>query len=225
MAPAPIIPPQTKAVVFDAYGTLFDVHSAVGRHMAQVGPDAARFSEIWRTKQLEYSWVLSLAGRYEPFWTLTERALDYALARFPSIDRSLRPQLLEAYRTLDAYPEVQATLRAVRARGLRTGILSNGDPGMLNAAVDSAGLAGDLDAVLSVDAARVFKTSPHTYALVLQAFSVNADEVVFVSSNRWDIAGAAAFGFTPVWVNRLGLPDEYPALAPGAVIPSLDRLV
>ncbi len=225
MASAPIIPPQTKAVIFDAYGTLFDVHSAVGRHMAQVGPDAARFSEIWRTKQLEYSWVLSLAGRYEPFWTLTERALDYALARFPSIDRSLRPQLLETYRTLDAYPEVQATLRALRSRGLRTGILSNGDPGMLNAAVESAGLADDLDAVLSVDAAQVFKTSPRTYALVLQAFSVAAEEVVFVSSNRWDIAGAAAFGFTPIWVNRLGLPDEYPELAPGAVVASLDQLV
>jgi 2-haloacid dehalogenase len=224
MAPAPIIPPQTKAVVFDAYGTLFDVHSAVGRHMAQVGPDAARFSETWRTKQLEYSWVLSLAGRYEPFWTLTERALDYALARFPDIDRSLKPQLLEAYRTLDAYPEVQATLRALRSRGLRTGILSNGDPGMLNAAVGSAQLAQDLDAILSVDAARVFKTSPRTYALVLQAFSVDADEVVFVSSNRWDIAGAAAFGFTPVWVNRLGLPDEYEELAPGAIISSLDKL-
>ncbi len=225
MALPAITAPETKAVIFDAYGTLFDVHSAVARHMDKVGPDAARFSEAWRSKQLEYSWVLSLAGRYEPFWTLTERALDYAFARFPDIDRSLRQPLLEAYRTLDAYPEVRGTLRALRSRGLRTGILSNGDPGMLNAAVGSAGLTGDLDAVLSVDAARVFKTSPHTYALVLQAFSVKADEVVFVSSNRWDIAGAAAFGFTPVWVNRLGLPDEYPALAPGAVIPSLHLLV
>ena len=94
-----LIPAHAKAVIFDAYGTLFDVHSAVGRHMAQVGPDAARFSEVWRTKQLEYSWVLSLAGRYEPFWTLTERALDYAFARFPDVDRSIRPLLLEAYRT------------------------------------------------------------------------------------------------------------------------------
>jgi 2-haloacid dehalogenase len=225
MAPGPIIPPQTKAVVFDAYGTLFDVHSAVGRHMAQMGPDAARFSETWRTKQLEYSWVLSLAGRYEPFWTLTERSLDYAFVRFPDMDRSLRQQLLEAYRTLDAYPEVQATLHALRSQGLRTGILSNGDPGMLNEAVASAQLAEDLDAVLSVDAAQVFKTSPRTYALVLRAFSVDAAEVVFVSSNRWDIAGAAAFGFKPVWVNRLGLPDEYEELAPNAVISSLDKLV
>jgi 2-haloacid dehalogenase len=225
MEPTAVLPAHARAVVFDAYGTLFDVHSAVGRHAAQVGPDAARLSEIWRAKQLEYSWVLSLAGRYEPFWSLTEQALDYAFARFPGVDRSVRPRLLEAYRTLDAYPEVQASLRALRARGLRTGILSNGDPAMLNAAVASAGLGPQLDAVLSVDAAGVFKTSPRTYDLVLQAFSLNVDEVVFVSSNRWDIAGAAAFGFHPVWVNRLGMPDEYPALKPGSMISTLSSIV
>jgi len=219
------VPVQTRAVIFDAYGTLFDVHSAVGRHMARIGPDAARFSEVWRTKQLEYSWVLSLAGRYEPFWILTERALDYAFARFPEVDRSVRPLLLEAYRTLDAYPEVRETLRALQARGLRTGILSNGNPAMLDAAVTSAGLADALHAVLSVAAVQVFKTSPRTYDLVLRALSLRADEVVFVSSNRWDIAGAAAFGFRPVWVNRLSLPDEYPGLEPGTVIASLGELV
>jgi 2-haloacid dehalogenase len=225
MINASLIPTLTKAIIFDAYGTLFDVHSAVGRHMAQVGPDAARFSEVWRTKQLEYSWVRSLAGRYEPFWTLTEQALDYAFARFPDTDRSIRPLLLEAYRSLDAYPEVRRVLPLLRTSGLRRGILSNGDPRMLNAAVDSAGLADDLDVVLSVDAAHVFKTSPQTYDLVLRALSISANEVVFVSSNRWDIAGAAVFGFTPIWVNRLGLPDEYLDLAPSAVIASLDELL
>jgi 2-haloacid dehalogenase len=225
MTNSALIPAHAKAVIFDAYGTLFDVHSAVGRHMAQVGPDAARFSEVWRTKQLEYSWVLSLAGRYEPFWALTEQALDYAFARFPEVDRSIRPLLLEAYRTLDAYPDVREALHSLKAHGLRTGILSNGDPGMLNAAVNSAGLADDLDVVLSVDAAGVFKTSPRTYELVLLALSLAANEIVFVSSNRWDIAGAAAFGLTPIWVNRLGLPDEYVELPPSAVISSLDQLV
>ncbi len=225
MTGSALIPAHTKAVIFDAYGTLFDVHSAVGRHMAQVGPNAARFSEIWRTKQLEYSWVLSLAGRYEPLWTLTEQALDYAFARFPDVDRSVRPLLLQAYRTLDAYPDVRETLHALKHQGLRTGILSNGDPSMLKAAVESAGLANDLDPVLSVEAARVFKTSPQTYDLVVQALSIAANNVVFVSSNRWDIAGAAAFGFIPVWVNRLGLPDEYEELAPSAVVSSLDKLL
>ncbi|WP_262271897.1 haloacid dehalogenase type II [Microvirga yunnanensis] len=220
-----MLPPGAKAVIFDAYGTLFDVHSAVARHSAAIGPDAGRFSEIWRAKQLEYSWVLSLAGRYEPFWSLTEQALDHAFARCPQADLSLRPLLLDAYRRLDAYPDARDALRALKARGLGTGILSNGDPGMLKAAVASAGLTGDLDAVLSVDDAGVFKTSPRTYALVLEALPVTADEVVFVSSNRWDIAGAAAFGFTCIWVNRLGLPDEYAALAPNAVIGSLGELL
>lgn len=224
MAPTFALPSNVKAVIFDAYGTLFDVHSAVGRHAARIGPEAARLSEIWRAKQLEYSWVLSLAGRYETFWTLTEQALDFAFARCPDIDRSTRPLLLDAYRRLDAYPEARSALRTLRLRGLRTGILSNGDPGMLNDAVSSTGLAGDLDIVLSVDAVKVFKTSPLAYQLALEALSVKADEIVFVSSNRWDIAGAAAFGFEPVWVNRLGLPDEYPALTPVAVVADLSAL-
>jgi 2-haloacid dehalogenase len=221
-----VIPPSAKAVIFDAYGTLFDVHSAIGRHAAQVGPEATRFSELWRAKQLEYSWVLSLAGRYEPFWALTVRALDYTFARFPAVDRALRPMLLKAYESLAAYPEVHATLDALRARGLQTGILSNGSPEMLSEAVASAGLAYYLDTVLSVDAIKVFKTSPRTYELVLHALpSVRPNEIVFVSSNRWDIAGAAAFGFVPVWVNRFGMPDEYTDLAPHAVIPTLDKLL
>ena len=219
------IDPAVEAVVFDAYGTLFDVHSAVGRHAAAIGPETIRLSEIWRAKQLEYSWVLSLAGRYEPFWTLTERALDFAFARCPTVDRAVRPLLLEAYRSLECYPEVPALLDALHARGLATGVLSNGDPEMLRDAIASAGLSGRLDAVLSVDAARTFKTSPRTYDLVLAALQVKPGAIVFVSSNRWDIAGAAAFGFTPVWANRLGLPDEYPGLEPAAVVTDLSELI
>jgi 2-haloacid dehalogenase len=224
MALDPTLLNQARAVVFDAYGTLFDVHSAVARNSATIGPEAARLSEIWRAKQLEYSWILSLAGRYEPFWTLTERALDYAFARCPGTDPALRDALLDAYRTLDAYAEVPGTLRRLRERGLRTGILSNGDPGMLGDAVASAGIGPLLDAVLSVEAAGVFKTSPATYRLVTDAFGIPPDAVVFASSNRWDIAGAAAFGFRPVWVNRAGLPDEYPGLEPVAVVGDLGEI-
>lgn len=225
MTSSALLPSQIRAVVFDAYGTLFDVHSAVGRHAGAIGPEATRFSETWRTKQLEYSWVLSLAERYEPFWALTEQALDYAFARFPRVDRALKRDLLEAYRRLDAYPDAQKALDGLRGRGLRTGILSNGDPGMLDAAVSSAGLSGNLDAILSVDTAKVFKTSPRAYAIVLASLSVGVDEVALVSSNRWDIAGAAAFGFHAIWVNRLQLPDEYAAHAPRAVIASLEELL
>src|SRR3954452_21448353 len=146
-------------------------------------------------------------------------------ARLLSERRSgVKPQLLDAYRTLDAYPEAAGVLTRLRERGAKTGILSNGDPGMLGDAVASAGLGTLLDAVLSIDAVRIFKTSPRTYALVDSTFGTRTEKVVFVSSNRWDIAGAAAFGFRPVWVNRAGLPDEYPGLEPVAAVADLSVL-
>src|SRR5215510_13480444 len=152
-----------RAFVFDAYGTLFDVHAAIGRHRAAAGPDADRFSDIWRSKQLEYTWTLTLAGRYVDFWTLTERALDFALARVPSVDRALKPKLLDAYVSLDAYPDARACLAALKARGDGTAILSNGSPKMLSAAVRAAGLDGVLDAALSVDTLRIYKPRGAVY--------------------------------------------------------------
>ncbi|GJD34575.1 haloacid dehalogenase type II [Methylobacterium aerolatum] len=214
-----------QAVVFDAYGTLFDVNAAVRRHADAIGPEADALSDLWRTKQLEYSWVLSLAGRYRPFWTLTEHALDHALARHPSVDASLRGALLDAYRDLDAYDEVPRVLDALRRQGLRTAILTNADRAMVDRAVASAGLGPHLDAVLSVDDAGVFKTHPDAYRIVHDRLGVATGEVVFCSSNRWDIAGASAFGFRPVWINRKGLPDEYADLPPVAMIPNLDGLL
>ena len=207
--------------MFDAYGTLLDVNSAVAKHASAVGPDAVRLSELWRTKQLEYSWVYSLMGRYEPFWNLTERALDYALLRVPSVDASLRSKLLDAYRVLSAYPDAIEVLRALRARGAKTAVLSNGNAAMLASAFDSAGVSQHLDRVISVDDAGVFKTSPKTYALVTQYFDVAPSEVSFASSNRWDVAGASAFGFRALWVNRAGLPDEYFDCPPVSVIADL----
>jgi len=213
-----------RAYVFDAYGTLFDVHAAIGRHRAAAGPDADRFSEIWRQKQLEYSWILTLAGHYADFWTLTRRALDYAFARVPSVDRALRPKLLDAYLELLAYPDARAAVAALKARGLYTAILSNGSPAMLKAAVNASGMAELLDAVLSVDAVRMFKPRGEVYALVTARFSLKPEEVVFVSSNRWDVMGAAAFGFRPLWVNRAGMPDEYAEFTPLRVIENLAAL-
>lgn len=212
-------------VVFDAYGTLLDVHSAVQRHAMQVGPEAGALSGLWRVKQLEYTWVLSLIGRYQSFWSLTEQALDYALARHSTVDPALRQPLLNAYRDLDAYPEVPTVLTRLRAAGQRTAIFSNGNQSMLDRAVASAGLTGRLDAVLSVDDVEIFKTAPKAYQLVLDRLGVTAAEVVFCSSNRWDVAGASAFGFTTVWVNRQGVPEEYPELRPAAVITELEGLL
>lgn len=210
--------------VFDAYGTLFDVHAAVRRHAARVGPDGAALSAIWRQKQLEYSWTRALAGRYRDFRALTEDALDHALARVPSVPRALRADLLDAYRTLDAYPEVIPVLSALKAAGATTAILSNGSPAMLEAAVAAARLEGLLDAVLSVDELATYKPAPAVYELVTTAFRVFPAAVSFQSSNRWDIAGATAFGFRTVWINRTDEPDEYPDLPPAARLPSLDGL-
>jgi 2-haloacid dehalogenase len=211
--------------VFDAYGTLFDVHAATARHRAAAGPDADRFSDLWRSKQLEYTWTHTLAGRYADFWTLTQRALDYCFERFPSVDRGLRGVLLDAYLKLDAYPDARAVLRELRARGERTAILSNGAPAMLASAVEAAGIASELDAVLSVDRLKMFKPRPEVYALATAAFACQPAEVVFVSSNRWDAMGATAFGFRTVWVNRMRAPDEYGDCPAAAMVSDLSGLL
>jgi 2-haloacid dehalogenase len=215
---------MARAFVFDAYGTLFDVHAAIARHRTAAGPDADRFSETWRAKQLEYTWTLTLAGRYVEFWTLTQRALDFAFAKFPSVDRALKSKLLDAYLTLDAFPDAQAALRELKARGHSTAILSNGSPDMLRSAVSTAKLAGGLDAVLSVDAIRIYKPRPEVYALASAHFKLAPADIVFVSSNRWDVMGAHAFGFRTAWVNRANAPEEYEA-RPGAVLADLSGLV
>ena len=213
------------AYVFDAYGTLFDVHSAVRRHAEAVGPDAAWLSEVWRAKQLEYSWVRALTGRYRPFSALTEEALDFALAAVPGANRAARTDLLDAYLALDAYPEVPDVLRTLKERGHRTAILSNGSPDMLDPVVERGGLTGLLDAVVSVDVLGTFKTEPRVYAHACERLGVAPAEVSFQSSNRWDIAGATAFGHHTVWVNRTGAPDEYADLPPAMVVGDLRALV
>jgi 2-haloacid dehalogenase len=208
--------------VFDAYGTLFNVHAAIIR-CGQAGPDAERMSDIWRTKQLEYTWTLTLAGHYMDFWTLTQRALDYALARVPALDQGLRPKLLEAYFQLDAFADARSALVGLKAKGHHTGILSNGSPDMLKGAVDAAGIGGYLDAVLSVDPLKMFKPRPEVYRLVTDHYQCAPRDVTFVSSNRWDVMGAMTQGFHGVWINRAKLPDEYGPV--GTMLDDLSALV
>ncbi|MEP9397164.1 haloacid dehalogenase type II [Mesorhizobium sp. KR2-14] len=213
------------AYVFDAYGTLFDVHAAVRRHAGAIGPDGQLLSEIWRAKQLEYSWVRTLMGSYLDFWQLTEQALDFAFRKVPSADPALRQELLDAYWQLDCYPEVPAVLKALKAEGARIAILSNGSPAMLEAAVRSAALDQVLDDVFSVDEVRRFKTDPAVYDMVSTGWRLYPDAISFQSSNRWDVAGATRFGFRTVWINRTGQPDEYQDLKPGLILPSLEGLL
>lgn len=215
---------MSSIFVFDAYGTLFDVHAAIGRFRGDAGPDADRMSDIWRAKQLEYTWTLTLAGHYVEFWTLTERALDYALARVPSVPKSLKASLLDAYFKLDAFPDARAALKSLKAAGHKTGILSNGSPAMLKGAVDNAGIGGDLDAVLSVDVLKMFKPRPEVYALVSDHYKCSPRDVTFVSSNRWDVMAAVSVGFRGLWVNRGKMPDEYFDFAPEQTLPDLGSL-
>ncbi|QDZ01078.1 haloacid dehalogenase type II [Nitratireductor mangrovi] len=212
------------AFVFDAYGTLFDVHAAVRRHAEAVGPDGQQLSEIWRAKQLEYSWVRTMMGAFQDFWQLTEQALDHAFEKVPSANRSARQDLLDAYWRLDCYPEVPAVLKALKADGARLAILSNGSRAMLEAAVKSAALDPLLDDVFSVDDIGRFKTDPQVYDMVTTAWRLYPDAVSFQSSNRWDIAGATKFGFRTVWINRANQPDEYRDFSPALILPSLEGL-
>jgi 2-haloacid dehalogenase len=195
--------------VFDAYGTLFNVHAAIAKHKDACGPQADRLSELWRIKQLEYTWTLTLAGQYVDFWTLTERALDFAFARVPSADRKMRAKLLEAYSTLGAFNDAKPALQMLKQRKYRTAILSNGTPKMLKSAIAAAEIGNLIDAVLSVDSISMYKPRPEVYRLATVHFKCSPREVMFVSSNRWDIMGAMAYKFHGVWINRTRGPQEY----------------
>ena len=219
-----MLPENLSICVFDAYGTLFDVHSAVAAHRDAVGPQADAVSALWRQKQIEYSWLRSLMGDYVDFWQITRDALDFAMVAHDVHDAALREKLLHSYAELKAYPDAPATLATLRRLGCQLAILSNGAPAMLASAVTSAGLDSVFDAVLSVESVRIFKPAPSVYALVTTHFRVTPDQICFVSSNAWDVAGAAHFGFQTVWINRLPLqPENLPGRA-RAVISSLAEL-
>ncbi|MGR3434477.1 MAG: haloacid dehalogenase type II [Shimia sp.] len=212
--------------IFDAYGTLFDV-GAAARNAAARPENAAiagtweGLAADWRAKQLEYAWLRTIAGTHEDFWQLTQDALDWAMEARGLHDAALRRRLLDLYWTLDAYPEVPAMLGALKGAGKVTGIVSNGSPGMLEAAVSSAGIGGDLDRVLSVEAVGAFKPARAVYDMVGEAFGCVPSEVLFVSSNGWDVAHAAAYGFATVWVNRTGAPVDRLPGTPDRVLTDL----
>ena len=216
--------PGIGACVFDAYGTLFDVHSAVARLRPRLGAQADALSQLWRTKQLEYTWLRALMGRHTDFWQVTGDALDYALAQVQVEPGPVREPLMQAYLALDAYPEVPEVLRRLREGGLKTAILSNGEPEMLAAGARSAGIDGLLDAILSVEEVGIFKPHPKVYQLAVDRLGVAAGEIAFQSSNAWDVHGAACFGLRPVWINRQGAPLERLPGGPERQLPDLSGL-
>ena len=213
--------------IFDAYGTLFDV-SAAAREAAKENATLAdiwpKLSADWRAKQLQYTWLRAVAGVHTDFWQVTQDGLDWAMEASAISDASLRQRLLDLYWELGAYPEVTVMLQDLTGAGKATGILSNGSPDMLDAAVKSAGLGDLLDATLSVESVGVFKPAAQVYDLVGQHFRCTPAEVLFVSSNGWDAAHAAAYGFETVWVNRAGEPVDRLPGRPAHVLSDLTKV-
>lgn len=216
--------------IFDAYGTLFDVTAAARQAAAEPGrgllaENWQKLAAHWRTKQLQYTWIRALAGTHANFWTVTQQALDWALeATELHGDPELRERLLALYWELSAFPEVPGMLKALKAAGRQTAILSNGSPDMLRGAVESAGIGDMLDDVLSVESVGIFKPHPSVYDLVGKRFGCSRKEVLFVSSNGWDAAAASGYGFTAAWVNRAGEPVDRLPWQPAHVLSDLSGI-
>ncbi len=218
--------PGVRACVFDAYGTLFDVRAPMRKLAPDIGPHAEDISRLWRQKQLEYSWLRSLMGVHADFWHVTGDALDYALDQYGVSEPGLRDEIMALYLKLDAYEEVAEALAAVKARSKLTAILSNGSPSMLESAVRHAGLDKLFNMVLSVEDVGIYKPSRRVYRHAMQKLQIHeAPAICFVSSNTWDTAGAANFGFQVVRVDRFGLKDDRLPGKPAAVVKDLKELV
>jgi 2-haloacid dehalogenase len=210
-----------RACVFDAYGTLFDVNSAAQAAKDALGERWQPLAELWRLKQLQYTWLRSLGGRHADFWQVTGEALDFAMAACRIDDAALRERLMQLYLKLSAYPEVPPALRRLRDGGVRLAILSNGSPMMLSAAAKNAGIAEMLEAILSVEEVGVYKPYPKVYGLACDRLKLLPAEICFLSSNGWDAYSAKAFGMRVLWCNRFGQPRERIPETPDAEIGSL----
>ena len=217
---------KVKLVLFDAYGTLFDVYSVASTAEQLFPGQGSQLSVIWRDKQIEYTRLRAMAGRYKPFWDITIDALQYACE---ALKLDLTPQkqltLLNVYSSLAAYPENRAVLQRLKQAGIQTAILSNGNPDMLNVAVRSANFQELLDGVLSVEPLQTFKINASVYQYGLDHFGVKVEEALFVSSNCWDACGATWFGLDTLWVNRAGLPMDKLDVKPAMVGQSLDDVL
>lgn len=213
-----------KVCVFDAYGTLFDFNSAAERCRDALGDKTAELSALWRSKQLQYTWLRGLMGKHKPFREVTGDALDYSLQTLGLDDPALRDRLMELYDRIEAFPEVPGVLRRLKEADIATAILSNGSPDMLEAAVRHTGIGADLDAVLSVEAVGVYKPHPSVYELVGRQFDVPLSAISFQSSNAWDAVAAATFGMRVVWCNRYGQQRERLTAEPDVEISTLNVL-
>ena len=218
-----------KIAIFDAYGTLFDVNAPMRDLARQIGgkfsDDCPIVANLWRQKQLNYSWLRQIGDCYVDFWQITKDALDFALERTGHNDPAIAAELLALYFKLNAYPEVPATLSALQKRGYSCGILSNGSPDMLNSAIAHAGIAPLIDCALSVAQIGIYKPDPRVYQMVLDHYQAERRQVHFISANGWDIAGAGGFGFRTYWINRIGDPIDRMDAKPDHILADLSQLL
>ena len=192
---------NSKAIVFDAYGTLFDVNSAAEKSKDKIGNKWENFANFWRTTQLEYTWLRSLMKNYKNFWQITEDSLDKSMETF-QIDKSLRNDLLSLYKELSPYPEVKNVLENLKKKSFKLAILSNGTPELLNHLVKSSDLENLFDDIFSVEEVKIYKPDPKVYDIPINKYKVSKGEITFLSANTWDVSGAGNYGYNSIWVNR-----------------------
>ena len=192
---------NSKAIVFDAYGTLFDVNSAAEKSKDKIGNKWENFANFWRTTQLEYTWLRSLMKKHKNFWQITEDSLDKSMETF-QIDKSLRNDLLSLYKELSPYPEVKNVLENLKKKSFKLAILSNGTPELLNHLVKSSDLENLFDDIFSVEEVKIYKPDPKVYDIPVNKYKVNKGEITFLSANTWDVSGAGNYGYNSIWVNR-----------------------
>ncbi len=190
-----------KAIIFDAYGTLFDVNSAAEKCRSKIGDKWESFANYWRKTQLEYTWLRSLMGRHKDFWQITEDSLDKSMQAF-NINKAMKNELLDLYKILSPYPEVKETLEKLKEKKYKLAILSNGTPALLNELVKSNGLQNLFDNIFSIEEVKIYKPSSKVYDMPVKKYSIKNEEVAFLSANTWDVSGGGNYGFTSIWVNR-----------------------
>ena len=190
-----------KAIIFDAYGTLFDVNSAAEKCKNKIGEKWEPFANYWRTTQLEYTWLRSLMGRHQDFWEVTEQSLDKSMKVF-QIDTSMKDELLDLYKVLSTFPEVKETLKKLKEKNYKLSILSNGTPSLLKQLVSSNNLESIFDDVLSIEEVKIYKPHPNVYNIPIKKYQIEKNQFAYLSSNTWDVSAAGNFGFNAVWVNR-----------------------
>ena len=192
---------NTKAIVFDAYGTLFDVNSAAEKCKDKIGDQWETFANYWRTTQLEYTWLRSLMKRHKDFWQITEDSLDKSMLTF-KIDKSMRNELLNLYKELSTFPEVKGVLEELKKKSIKLAILSNGTPSLLSNLVKNSNLENLFDDVFSIEEVKIYKPDPKVYDIPINKYKVKKEEITFLSANTWDISGGGNYGYNAIWVNR-----------------------